>query len=249
MSYQGFEWHDFLIPLNSLPPGYDINNSFAEWDASNLLSLRIVCNTSNYVAIVAYKTNTVQSNPTITIGAMTSSVVVGTWTLAFPNNTTVSLTSPSGVVSNFTMADSAAFDNPLVAYFGVQANALGNKGQFVDVTRIRIPNQFIDDHFNQDAGLDSLTWNIRAAATNSIWVTGPDSKYWLIWNVPDNDFGLGESTTNLSKPVSPTNYSGGAIFDTRLITTNRWALLSTNHVAKNQKTLYFMLRKNPVPTN
>jgi len=254
---QGYEFHIFLIPTNTLPSGYNGNpygNTFVDWDAPVVAALRIVGNSTNVSTTFSYKTNLAGGNPNIVL-ANIGGAGIGTWSLRFNSATSMTLTPPagSGSATNFSMdsASAAYFSNPLVAYFGVQPNVTTGEGQYVDVTEINVGPAGVDDHFSADSALDSGTWTPIAVSTNSIWIagTGTGGKYWLNWTIPDIGFGLEEST-NLAGGtgwVLPSFFNGHTQSPVQLLEGNaRWALIPTNCVPPNPKSLFFVLRNPPV---
>lgn len=257
-NYAFFEYHMFLIPLNYLMAKYNGDptvNNFVDWDTTNIVALRIQPTGSNYVATFSYKTNLSGGNPNVTSATLLSSVAVGTWSLAFNNNTNATLTAPGGILStNFSIpaADAATFANPVTAFFGVEANAAGSQGQAADIAHITITD-FVDDNFSQDYILDATTWTVNASTATvpaSIWVTGPSVKYWIDWSTPDFGFGLIESTNiaNTNAWVAPAVYNSHTPPVQNLIGDQRWALLVPNQVpAAAAKNLFFALKAPPAP--
>ncbi|MFO1476443.1 MAG: hypothetical protein U1F98_07315 [Verrucomicrobiota bacterium] len=245
-SVQGYEFHVFLIPTVSLR--YDpYSNSFADYDTTNLASLTITANGSNYLARFAYKVNLPSAVVNTTLATITSAQAVGTWTLRFNNNTSMTLTTPQGTFINFTMpdADASKFADPVVAYFGVQPNTTAGEGQYVDLSRISVDLAGIDENFTEWYTLDTGTWNIVASVPASIWQIAPDSAYWLNWTLPDVGFGLGEST-NLTAWVTPSYFSGYTVTNTTAtLGFKKWSLLPQQEIAPGPKA-FFGLR-NPAP--
>ncbi len=252
-SFPGYEFHIFLIPTTYLPYADPYGNSFAEYDSSNLLALRIIANITNVVASAYYKVNSPSGNPTNLLANIGSPTAVGTWTLSFSDNTHGLLTTPGGATTNFTIApsDAATFADPMVAYYGVSAFSVAGEGQAVDVTRIQMPNLILDDHFNQDSSLDTnTTWRIVASVPASIWLTGPAAKYWMNWSLPDTGYGLAESTNLTSTWVLPSLFNGHTVSPAQaLLAGRRWALITTNCLPPaSTKNVFFSLQK-PAPIN
>jgi hypothetical protein len=242
-AYSGFEYHMFLIPTAALTYGpYD--NSFADYDASDLMSFRIICNVSNYVGTLDYKVGLPGANPNQPLAVITNATALGTWTVAFNDD----LTGNMGIGTNTASfaippADAAHFANPLVAYFGVQAQATNNIGQTVDVTQIGF-GPFTPDNFASDVALDTTgTWTIVASITNSIVLAGPGSKYWVNWTIPDVGFNMIVST-NVNSAAGwrdPAVYNGNTPIMTTLVDTKRWALILSNNIPP-YKNVFFGLR-------
>jgi hypothetical protein len=255
MSYSGYEYHMFLIPTASLPSGYGgdaYGNSYVDWDASNLVSLRIVANVSNYVGILAYKVNLTGNNPNNSLATITNSTATGTWTVTFNDNDTGTLTKGTNSAS-FTIPDpdAATFANPLVAYFGVQAQATNNENQAVDVSQIAIEagsSPIVNDSFSSPSeySLDTTgTWTIVASIPNCIWLAPPGARYWMSWTVPEDVY-TPVVSTNLTLGsagfVDPAVYDGNNPVTTALIETNKWALLVSNNIPQ-AKNVFLAVRK------
>jgi len=145
-----------------------------------------------------YKTNQPSGNsmlwntdpgngPVGTLAGISSPTALGTWTVTFNHNTDITLTTPSGTSTNFTMPAEAAalFADPVYAYFGVQPNAPGNIGQSAVLSRIQIigvPTP-LDDAFSGEV-LDSTRWQVVAADPSGIVPVPPSAAYWLKWTAP-----------------------------------------------------------------
>jgi hypothetical protein len=189
-------------------------------------------------------------NPNILLASIPSSKAVGTWTLAFTGNTSVTLTTPDLTSTNFALTDAAYFANPLIGYFGIQPNSTAGEGQYVDITEIKVGPAAIDDVFSTDSIMDSATWTNSVVYTNSVWLagTGTGGKYWLSWSTPDVGYGLQEGT-NLTSWVLPSFFNGHTQNPVQALEgTAKWALIPTNCVPANPKSLFFVLR-NPAVTN
>lgn len=72
------------------------------------------------------------TGPVGTLAIINDVSPIGTWTVKFENNTSITLTTPSGTSTNFAMPTEAAlFADPLYVYLGSQPNQLANIGQAV----------------------------------------------------------------------------------------------------------------------
>ena len=199
LTYQGFQFHMFLVPLNYSPDSA-YGNSFIEYDATNNFWLRILSGTTNFTTQVAWKTNSPSANPTNVVASVTTTSVVGTWTLQFSSSTAGTLTAPNGVSTNFTIpAEVAAeFAAPVAAYFGLQPNSTAAEGQFVDVAQITITNTAgnpVSDYFAGDQSLSGYWNNVSAYPASVVVVStnnanGASDVYWVNWTLPATGYGL-----------------------------------------------------------
>lgn len=130
----------------------------------------------------------------------------GTWTISFVNDISVTLTSPSGLSTNFSFPDAVAVQTAFpqgstVAYFGATPNSTSNPGQGVVITEAKITGPSgtiapIDDHFS-GLGLDTATWAVRAAEPNDVSVVGSNTHWNVGWTLPDVNFLLQTAPTVL----------------------------------------------------
>jgi hypothetical protein len=131
---------------------------------------------------------------------------LGTWQLAFNNDTNVSLIAPDGTTKSLTIPDSDAanFQGGLIAYFGVRPANETRIGQSATFSRIKITGAAatLDDTFVSSGPpyvLDPATWVKKAASPQGIFITAPDAKYWVSWPQPDSGYTNLYTTDNLSK--------------------------------------------------
>jgi len=209
--YEGFQTHIFLVPdsAGGTAPDYaDINAIFVDIEKQA---------NGNGIMTFRWKTNQANGNSQMyTVGQgnlgslIASNGVAGTWSVAFSGNTSVTLTGPGGVTTNYTMpSDAAAMflsTTPSMAtYFGVQPNQVNNIGQSAVLSRIKITDgatTVVDDTFSAEdptQEVDPLSWILRidgGNSTNSLKVVTSLPAYWLSWNKPDPyTSGLFTSTT------------------------------------------------------
>ena len=158
-----------------------------------------------------YKTNLPSGNsmfwntdpavgPVGTLASINDVSPIGTWTVKFENNTSITLTTPSGTSTNFAMPTASAelFADPLYVYLGSQPNQLANIGQAVTVSRFQVTGvpTPLDDSFAGDS-LDAGKWAVVAADATGIIQVPATSKYWLTWDAPATGLGV-QSATALS---------------------------------------------------
>jgi hypothetical protein len=208
-AFPGYQAHIFLT--SGTPANSETDPDYVE---ANLIFLDIHENTdgSAYAAF-RYKTNepagnnmVYNSNPTNgpagTLGTVGSSTIIGTWKLAFNQDTNITVTAPDGTnVGHFTItADAAAlFADPLNVYFGAQPNSPANFGQSVVLSAASISgNQtpVSDNFFADNWVLDTnSTWSVVANDPNTVQLLAPDpGAVWVKWSLPDSGFGLQTST-------------------------------------------------------
>ncbi|MGD0260586.1 MAG: hypothetical protein ABSD29_12270 [Verrucomicrobiota bacterium] len=196
--------HIFLVPVNSVSGGSSsmYNNEYVEYQATNALWLDIQpYGTGGATASVLWKTNLPNSNPDQTALVITNSTTaVGTWTLTFTNSGAGTVTAPGGNSGSFTIADpnvATDFQNPLVAYFGLQPNSGAGEGEYEDwasisVTGVTGANE--NDNFTTDSSLNTGLWSINTltvALNSCVQLVTTNTPYWVNWTLPAVDCGLG----------------------------------------------------------
>jgi hypothetical protein len=230
----GFQTHLFLVP------GEGLTDNTPDWNQPNVIFLDIQNNAAGGAnATFRYKTNSPAGNSMIynsnpdngPVGALASigsDTIIGTWSLTFTNDTSVTITTPSGTSTNFAFpAESAAlFANPLHVYLGVQPNQLANRGlgaRFTSFQTVGTANP-INETFagvvpeeNPEAApnLDPLVWRRAAVDAAGIILTPPNATYIVEWTVPAIGFKLQRAET-LTNPewvdvTTPTTQVGSRV--------------------------------------
>ncbi len=197
-----FETHIFLASgASGTPPGTE---SGPDWNEPNTIFVQIQNNPDGSAsARFMWKTNDPGANDMIwgpigTLGSLSEPAgPLGTWSIAFVNDTNVTLTSPSGLSTNFNFPDDAALQaafpqGSVVAYFGGMPNATSNPGQGIVITDISITGPAsaitpIDDHFTEGV-LDANTWVVRAASAADVSLVQNNIHWSLKWTLPDLHF-------------------------------------------------------------
>ena len=200
-----YQTHIWLAPASGLP--YGAGDVSADWNSTNLIFIQIQnLAGDNAMARFMYKTNVANGGwggqifGSNTLAEITSPTkgILGTWSLTFSNDTSVTLTTPSGTSTNFTLpaASAALFAGDVYAFFGMQPNGAGNVGQDMVLSRIQIKGTApeIDDAF-PGPGLDTGTWGVNATDANGLQVVTEDTPFWLLWTLPDSDFTLQSSVS------------------------------------------------------
>ena len=212
--YQGFQSQLYLVPkAGMIGSAIDVN---IDWDSADVVDFYVSMNPDKTASgHFGYKVSdpsdgTLISNVTLT----NSSGPLGKWSLSFNNNTNVTIITPSGSSTNFTIpaTNAARFADPLYAYFGTEPTANANIGQSSTLSRITIQGAAgaIDDDFvskgtpGQPYAVDSSVWAFNAADSSGVFVTAPDAQYWVTWPLPDGGF------TNLYATISLTNKIGNS---------------------------------------
>ena len=196
-AYPSFSSQLFLVPQLGMP-GSPIDNSI-DWDSANVVSLAVSVNPDHSATgQFQYKVNNGGNwNAALAFGFPCAAGPVGTWSLAFNNNTNVTLRAPDNTSTNFTIpaSDAALFADPLYFYVGTQPNNNANIGQSSTFSRVQIKGAAgsIDDDFvsstpGQVHQLNTNTWTLNTADAKGVFITAPDAKYWVSWSLPDFGF-------------------------------------------------------------
>jgi hypothetical protein len=213
VAYSGFEAMMYLIPVSGMPFGPD--DGSVDWDSANVAYFTITAHadgTGN--ANFRYKTNNPSGeNFQSWTDFPCASGPLGTWSLAFNNNTNVTITAPDNTTTSFTIPAEAAanFQDPLIAYFGVRPTGVPNIGQSATFSQIKITGAAasIDDNFVSQGPpyvLDPLTWVRKASSPQGILITTPVTKYWVTWPTPDTGFTNLFATDNLTNSLASSQW-------------------------------------------
>lgn len=204
-TYPGFQAHIFLVPGT---PGTETS---PDWNEPTLFFMDIRATAGNKgQATLRLKTDQAAGNSELfAAGAPTvnSATILGQWTLT-ASDTTLTMTAPDGTVSDPIPLSAEAKtlftgDGPrLRAYFGVQPNATGNKGQSVRVRKIEIKRGatvLLSDTFS-GTELDLSKWTPNATTGGVLLVPQADAGYVVNWTLPDSGFVL-QSAATLTAPA------------------------------------------------
>lgn len=207
-AHSGFQTHLFLVPEAGMPFGP--GDTSIDWNAPNVVFVQIANNDDGTgTARFMYKTNLPSGNsmfwntdpsagPVGTLASISDASPVGTWNITLNNNTDVTVTSPSGVSTNFALPAEAAelFADPIYTYVGVQPNNLQNIGQSVTLSSFKITGAAtpLEDSFSAEA-LDPARWAVVAPDATGIVVVPPTARYWLVWDAPSTGFVVQSSPT------------------------------------------------------
>jgi hypothetical protein len=213
----GFQTHLFLVP------GSGLTDTTPDWNQPTVIFLDISNNAEGGAnATFRYKVNAPASNtmiynanpdngPVGSLASIGSDTILGTWSLKFENDTSVTLTTPTGSSTNFAFpAESVAlFADPLHVYLGVQPNQQANIGQSALFTSFRtegtvnpITETFagVVPEIDPEAApnLDPAIWNRAAANAAGVVLIPANVNQVVEWSVPAIGFQLqrADSLTN-----------------------------------------------------
>jgi hypothetical protein len=254
--YPGVQAHIILAPDGS-GNGPDYGNITAM-----MLDIKANANGTGS-GTLRYKTNSTGNNTmmytataTATTGAgqlgtITSSNILGTWTLTFDHDTNITVSGPGGVSQTFTIPEENAqlFTGfAMETIFGGQPNATANIGQDILYTEIKITNGadvLVDDKFDTDTAdpnqqVDPNLWVRRADDNNGIILVDTDPTYYVRWTLPDSDFTL-KWTTNLNSNVTATTPPGTPITSG----SGKQLLLRPADLPDTKELYFFMVKPAP----
>ena len=217
----GFEVHEYLVPVPYDPVngiGTIGADNAPDWDQTNCVFMDLE-NQANSSAVWAFrwKTNSIPdgngtyySSPLATLTEPAGPL--GTWLLSFVNDTNVTMTSPSGLTTNFVFStdklagyvDSSGKALPLYYYIGGKPQQPVNQGLIAVISQVRITGleTNLDDNFLTDSTLSTNVWELEAlSGASGIQLLGAGAAYWLNWTLPDAGFSL-QTSPNLN----PTNW-------------------------------------------
>ena len=212
-AYPSFTSQMFLIPQLGMVGTSPIGESI-DWDSANVVSLAVSVNQDrSATGQFQYKVNNAGNwNAALAFAFPCAAGPVGTWSLAFNNNTNVTLRAPDNTFTNFTISvtDVELFQDPLYFYVGTQPNNNANIGQSSTFSRVKISGAAgaIDEDFVSTGTpgnpylLDPNIWTLNTADARGVFITAPDAKYWVSWPLPDNGFTNLFATENLKLGTS-----------------------------------------------
>jgi hypothetical protein len=203
-SYTGFADQMFLIPVAGMAGSHQDND--IDWNSSDVAALYVGENSDGSgTGTFQYKVNQPSSwNTSLIVIKTNAAGPLGTWSLAFNNNTNVTLTAPDKTSTNFTIdaTDASQFADPLYIYLGDQPNQNANIGQSSTFSEFSVAGAAgsFSDNF---ATFNTNNWaNDTASDDLGIFVTAPDVKYWLKWPTPDAGFTNVFATDNLTNRIA-----------------------------------------------
>ena len=203
----GFEAMMYLIPLNGMSSPDDQS---VDWDSAHVAYFTVTANADGTGrGNFRYKVNSANAE---TFHSWTdfncATGPLGTWALSFYYNTNVTIKAPDGTSTTFAIpsGDAANFQGDLMAYFGVRPTDPARIGRSATFGRIQITGAAaaVNDTF-VSAGppydLDAAVWVRKAASPQGIFVTAPDTRYWVSWPQPDGGFANLYATDDLKNKL------------------------------------------------
>jgi hypothetical protein len=120
---------------------------------------------------------------------------LGTWSVNIQNNTNFTVTSPSGLQTNFsiTPVQAALFADPMTLILGGQPNNQQGEGQAVvysSFTASGVASPFTDNFLADQTFNTSLWVTTEANDTNGVILVPTNALYWLPWTLPDGGYSL-----------------------------------------------------------
>ena len=202
--YPGFQSVIYMIPNGPLgDPGID-------YDATDCVEFSIKNNANGTATgLLEYKTNEPSGNAQFTtniVASITTSTVLGTWSVTFNNDTNVTVTGPGGVskIGNFPdEATAQVFANPLRLYYGDQqggaANASAPPAIFSEFAVSGLSGASFDDTFTE-ATINTNLWVLDAPTPGNITLVSAaaGAQGWLSLAVNPWEKGL-QVSTNLAQ--------------------------------------------------
>jgi hypothetical protein len=220
IAHPGFEAHAYLVNYDTLPgPNFDETYPGVDWNAADLVDVKFQNNGGGGVDFsFNFKTNLPGANVNNTVAVIHDTSPLGRWAVTFNNATTVTLTTPSGGNTNFTIAPEVAnaFAAQMTLHFGTFKNQIRNNGVSATFSHIEVtgvPNP-IDETFpgpglNPDPA--NPFWRLAADPAGIVW-TPAGTAWWLTWTIPDTGFGV-QTSLSVNGPWSdlvPPYVSNGA---------------------------------------
>jgi hypothetical protein len=227
-AHSGFEAMMYLIPDAGMPNGPD--DPSVDWNSMHVAYFTITANADGTSkANFRYKVNDAGAEHFQTWRDLACPAgPLGKWSLAFNNNTNVTMTAPTGAELTFTIptADADMFQGGVMAYFGVRPTATSRVGQSATFSRVQITGAAasIDDSFvgqGRPYTLNANTWIRKASHPAGIFITPPDALCWVSWPTPDSGFTNLYASDDLTKPL-------GASWKSLPSTATGWILVGGN---------------------
>jgi hypothetical protein len=200
LANSNFEAYIFLAPTNSFSGGPTEPNP--DWVEGDIITFSIQNNADGTATgNLSYKTDDGNDNAFLTsVGTVSSTSPLGTWSITFTNDDDVTITSSSGTVSNTTLGGNGpVFGNLVTAYIGIQPNSTNNTGQQAVFSKFQIVSNgipLLSDNFST-ATLNSSTWIVAAEDPAGLLQIPQNAALMLNWTLPATGFSL-QSSSNLS---------------------------------------------------
>jgi hypothetical protein len=239
-SNPGFRAHMYMVNYNTLPGDKNWESTYPgiDWNASNIVAVALANNAGGGVDFAfAFRTNFAYANITNVLATIHDTSALGTWTVTFENNTSVTLTTASGATTNFTFPAEAAayFAGDMLLHFGTFKNGFVNNGAVATFSRIKVEGTGspypIDETFpgptlNPDPNA-AILWR-TAADLSGLNIIPPGTAWWLYWTLPDTGF-----SPQISGSVTGTWSDPGITFINEVSTGKKGAVPASSIPAGN----------------
>jgi hypothetical protein len=203
VAHPGFEAHMYLLNFDTLlNQAFDETYPAVDWNARDLINVKIQNNGGGGVDFsFNFKTNLPGANVNETIATIHDVSALGRWAVTFANNTDVTMTTPSGAQTNFTISPELAnaFAANVTLHFGTFKNRIINNRATATFSRIEvigalqpIDETFIGPGLNPDPVTPS--WRLAADPVGLVWVPR-GTAWWMTWSLPDTGYTLQSSPT------------------------------------------------------
>ncbi len=223
-TYAGFQGHIMLIPDSGMATG----NPFPDYSDPNVILIEFqYVNTAGpdgtngtpddqvlARARFLHKVNEPNGNamlyrgpntndlPVGILGELFAPSMLGTWSVTFHDNTSITLTAPDNATLTLSMPEeNAVYFEPqgtgVSAQFGVMPNggvpsAVGQSATLSGIKILRGSTVVVDESF-PTATLDPEQWIVRARSEEGIFLVTPEVAFLLHWGLPDTGFTLNAS--------------------------------------------------------
>ncbi len=253
----GFEVHSYLVPVPYDPVnglGTIGADSAPDWDQTNCVFMDLQNQAdSSAVWTFRWKTNSIPdgngtyySSPLAILNEPAGTL--GTWLLSFVNDTNVTMTSPSGLTTNFVFSpdklagyvDNSGQALPLYYYIGAKPQQNINRGLLAVVSQVQITGLAtnLNDNFLIDSTLDTNTWQLEANnGAAGVQLVPANAAYWLDWTLPDAGFSL-----QSSPDLNPTNWVDSPL-TVLLVNAARKVLLSKSDLPGSRQGYWRLLKR------
>jgi hypothetical protein len=140
------------------------------------------------------------------LGKVTSTSILGTWSLTFTNNDYAVVTAPNGntLVTNLILGDSANFPDPLTLFINAQANVPQNIYQGSVISKFQVTSNNVSlfyDDFSSTV-IDSTKWAVVAEDPTNVYQIPTSAALEVSWSLPAGGYSL-QSSSDLLNWGSP----------------------------------------------
>lgn len=208
---RGFEAHMYLVNGDSVT-GNELSGA-ADWNAADIIMLRIINRTNDVICVVDWKTNLPVANPLtnalyhpVSVAAPSA---IGTWTLTFNNLTNATVTGPGITATNFDLPEEAVYQNFSPSRSFIQFGAFKNDGdndghnnqRSATFSRVKYTGAGFpfDDSFDAPSLTNNYVW--RTTRASAVTFVPQGTAWWLNWTLPADNYTV-ESAAEVTGPYS-----------------------------------------------